>query len=347
MTHERIRLGISACLLGEPVRFDGGHKRDPFLVESLGQFVDWVPVCPKVESGLDAPRESMRLVQKITRCRDARRAMNDGQGLPATCGRIQSAMARSIERAQSSMFRDQGRSLGRVRDPNADDHWGPIAGCGSPPVGFLGRCGRCANSWTVATCRFGCHALPKGFLRASHIRRTARPADQARIDPIAPPLANQAVNRRSGVHAVPTHSRWRRRLRCCRTHTTPPRRSRACATVAASVAMSSSSYRDQYFRGEPCSRKYATRGQPAGTVASGTGGGSAATREIRYDPAAMPPRREPRRVPRLADDRARCTPFAPRPEIASPRRHQTTATAATARVSALVSPPSRRSEPET
>ena len=63
MSHERIRLGISACLLGERVRFDGGHKRDPFLVESLGQFVDWVPVCPEVESGLDAPREAMRLVQ--------------------------------------------------------------------------------------------------------------------------------------------------------------------------------------------------------------------------------------------------------------------------------------------
>ena len=63
MSIERIRLGISACLLGERVRFDGGHKRDPFLVESLGQFVDWVPVCPEVESGMDAPRESMRLVQ--------------------------------------------------------------------------------------------------------------------------------------------------------------------------------------------------------------------------------------------------------------------------------------------
>jgi len=61
--HERPRLGISACLLGQPVRFDGGHKRDPFLVESLGQFVDWMPVCPEVESGLDSPRESMRLVQ--------------------------------------------------------------------------------------------------------------------------------------------------------------------------------------------------------------------------------------------------------------------------------------------
>jgi uncharacterized protein YbbK (DUF523 family) len=51
MTHERIRLGISACLLGEPVRFDGGHKRDSFLVESLGQFVDRAPVCPEVGPG--------------------------------------------------------------------------------------------------------------------------------------------------------------------------------------------------------------------------------------------------------------------------------------------------------
>ncbi len=69
MTHERIRVGISACLLGERVRFDGGHKRDSFLVESLGQFVDWVPVCPEVESGMDSPRESMRLVQSDGRIR--------------------------------------------------------------------------------------------------------------------------------------------------------------------------------------------------------------------------------------------------------------------------------------
>jgi uncharacterized protein YbgA (DUF1722 family)/uncharacterized protein YbbK (DUF523 family) len=60
---DRIRLGISACLLGERVRFDSGHKREPFLVESLGQFVDWVSVCPEVESGMGAPREAMRLVR--------------------------------------------------------------------------------------------------------------------------------------------------------------------------------------------------------------------------------------------------------------------------------------------
>lgn len=58
-----IRIGISSCLLGESVRFDGGHKRDEFLTGTLGSFVEWVPVCPEVECGLGTPRESMRLVR--------------------------------------------------------------------------------------------------------------------------------------------------------------------------------------------------------------------------------------------------------------------------------------------
>ena len=58
-----IRIGISSCLLGEPVRFDGGHKRDPFLTDTFGAFVEWVPVCPEVECGFGTPRESMRLVR--------------------------------------------------------------------------------------------------------------------------------------------------------------------------------------------------------------------------------------------------------------------------------------------
>ena len=49
---ERIRLGVSACLLGEEVRYDGGHKRDRFLTDVLAPYVQWVPVCPEVEVGL-------------------------------------------------------------------------------------------------------------------------------------------------------------------------------------------------------------------------------------------------------------------------------------------------------
>jgi uncharacterized protein YbgA (DUF1722 family)/uncharacterized protein YbbK (DUF523 family) len=58
-----IRIGISSCLLGERVRFDGGHKRDAFLVETFGRFVEWVPVCPEVEMGLGTPRDTLRLVR--------------------------------------------------------------------------------------------------------------------------------------------------------------------------------------------------------------------------------------------------------------------------------------------
>ncbi len=58
----RIRLGISACLLGQPVRYDGGHKLDHFLRDTLGRWVEYVPVCPEVECGLPVPREAMRLV---------------------------------------------------------------------------------------------------------------------------------------------------------------------------------------------------------------------------------------------------------------------------------------------
>src|SRR4029453_8005894 len=58
-----IKVGISACLLGNEVRYDGGHKRDAFLADTFGRFVDWVPVCPEVECGLGTPREAMRLVR--------------------------------------------------------------------------------------------------------------------------------------------------------------------------------------------------------------------------------------------------------------------------------------------
>ena len=59
---QRVRIGISACLLGERVRYDGGHKRDGFLVERFGRYVEWVPVCPEVESGMPVPRDFLRLV---------------------------------------------------------------------------------------------------------------------------------------------------------------------------------------------------------------------------------------------------------------------------------------------
>ena len=60
---EPIKIGVSSCLFGAKVRFDGGHKRSDFLVDTLGSFVEFVPVCPEVDIGLGVPRETLRLVR--------------------------------------------------------------------------------------------------------------------------------------------------------------------------------------------------------------------------------------------------------------------------------------------
>jgi uncharacterized protein YbgA (DUF1722 family)/uncharacterized protein YbbK (DUF523 family) len=59
---EKIKIGISSCLLGKKVRYDGGHKWDRYITDTLGQYFEWLPVCPEVEYGLPIPREAMRLV---------------------------------------------------------------------------------------------------------------------------------------------------------------------------------------------------------------------------------------------------------------------------------------------
>jgi uncharacterized protein YbbK (DUF523 family) len=59
---EKIRLGVSACLLGERGRHDGGHKRDASLTGVLGPFMEWVLVCPEAELGLGIPRPPIQLV---------------------------------------------------------------------------------------------------------------------------------------------------------------------------------------------------------------------------------------------------------------------------------------------
>ena len=61
-TMQKIRVGVSRCLLGDKVRFDGQHKKDEFITDTLSQWCDFVPVCPEVECGLPIPRETMRLV---------------------------------------------------------------------------------------------------------------------------------------------------------------------------------------------------------------------------------------------------------------------------------------------
>ncbi|MBW2095411.1 MAG: DUF523 and DUF1722 domain-containing protein [Deltaproteobacteria bacterium] len=59
---EKIRIGVSTCLMGEAVRYDGEHAHDRYLTNTLGQFVEFVPVCPEMEAGFGVPREPIRLV---------------------------------------------------------------------------------------------------------------------------------------------------------------------------------------------------------------------------------------------------------------------------------------------
>jgi uncharacterized protein YbbK (DUF523 family) len=59
---QKIKIGVSSCLLGNPVRYDGGHRQDRYITDTLGQSIEWFPICPEVECGLGVPREAMHLV---------------------------------------------------------------------------------------------------------------------------------------------------------------------------------------------------------------------------------------------------------------------------------------------
>ena len=94
----RPRLGISSCLLGEKVRFNGGHKRDRFVTDTLGEYCDWVMVCPEFEMGLGAPRETMRLVGDP----ENPRLLEPATGIDRT------AAMRRWNKARLAQLRDEG-----------------------------------------------------------------------------------------------------------------------------------------------------------------------------------------------------------------------------------------------
>jgi uncharacterized protein YbbK (DUF523 family) len=83
------RIGISACLLGQEVRYNGGHKRDAFLIERLERSVEWVPVCPEVELGMGTPRPPIRLERQSGEIRLV---------MPSTGGDYTDAMRQYAER---------------------------------------------------------------------------------------------------------------------------------------------------------------------------------------------------------------------------------------------------------
>ena len=108
-----IRVGVSTCLLGQHVRFDGGHKKDAFVTGPLARFVALVPVCPEVELGMGTPRESVRLV----RLGDGVRMVGHRSGTDHT-----DAMRRWAE--------------GRVRELEGEDLCGYVLKKDSPSCGM-------------------------------------------------------------------------------------------------------------------------------------------------------------------------------------------------------------------
>jgi uncharacterized protein YbgA (DUF1722 family)/uncharacterized protein YbbK (DUF523 family) len=112
---DKIRIGVSKCLLGEPVRYDGQHKHDPFITDTLGRYFEYVGVCPEVECGLGVPRESMRLVGDP----DQPRLMTTRTGIDLT-DRLQTWAARRVVELEADdlygfIFKSRSPSSGMER----------------------------------------------------------------------------------------------------------------------------------------------------------------------------------------------------------------------------------------
>lgn len=112
---ENIKIGISTCLLGESVRYDGGHKKDRYLTDTLGRYLEYVPVCPETEYGLGIPREALRLVGDP----DSPRLVTSRSGIDHTEGMLKYARNRVSELEKEDLcgfiFKSKSPSSGMER----------------------------------------------------------------------------------------------------------------------------------------------------------------------------------------------------------------------------------------
>lgn len=113
----RILVGVSACLLGEPVRYDGTDQRDPYVCGELARAFRLVPICPEMELGLGAPRRPIRLVRtdEGVRVRDAEDPDNPELDLTEQFRELAEALAPLLARLSGYVFKSRSPSCG-VRD---------------------------------------------------------------------------------------------------------------------------------------------------------------------------------------------------------------------------------------
>ena len=110
----QVRLGVSACLIGAKVRFDGGHKRNRFLIDELGSHFEFVPFCPEVAIGMGTPRPSIRLVGDA----EAPRALgsrDDGLDVTDALQAYSANRARRLESLSGFIFKKDSPSCGMER----------------------------------------------------------------------------------------------------------------------------------------------------------------------------------------------------------------------------------------
>jgi len=136
----KIKLGVSSCLLGAKVRYDGGHKWDRFLTDTLGQYVDFVPVCPETECGLGVPREAMRLEGDPA----APRLLTIKTRQDHTDLMLKWALGRLEELAKENLsgfiFKSRSPSSGMARVKVYDAHGAPVKrGAGIFAARFMAR----------------------------------------------------------------------------------------------------------------------------------------------------------------------------------------------------------------
>jgi len=118
-----IRVGVSACLLGRRVRYDGQHKRDAFVVDELGPYVEWVPVCPELEVGMGVPREPVRLVGARGAERVRMLGRTSGEDWTVRMERFANARAKALEDEELAGFvlKSKSPSCGMARVKVYDD----------------------------------------------------------------------------------------------------------------------------------------------------------------------------------------------------------------------------------
>jgi uncharacterized protein YbbK (DUF523 family) len=113
----RPRIAISACLLGHRVRYDGGHKTDGWIVETLGRRVDWIPICPEIEAGLGLPREPIDLFRDATDAATHVIGSKSGRDFTSALREASLRLLEQVTRADGHILKSRSPSCGRGDAP--------------------------------------------------------------------------------------------------------------------------------------------------------------------------------------------------------------------------------------